>query len=247
MPDNRSKFPLCNFSAHSGILASKKLYILIFLCFITSASFGQVRPILYGGFDYFRDTGFENNSYNSFNVGAQLFQWKFIAPEAGYEHYFGIAEEKSLLNPADPNAMPPAKLKTSFSTNTFSLAPKLIFGNREASIVLIPQYNFGKIRSRGDLLIDGGDQYLLEDQQRFTENISFWSFAAGVEGQFFDSDLLHFGLFLKYNFLNSKDILREINFQGSGIRSTGGSTEGLGLGFRMYFDFIPLLSKNRLD
>lgn len=221
-----------------------KLSLLIFLMLISSAGFSQVRPILYGGFDYFRDTGFENDSYINFNVGAQLFHWKFIAPEAGYEHYFGIAEEKELLNPSDPNARPPEKLNTRFSTNTFSLAPKLIFGNKEASLILIPQYNFGKISSRGDFLIDGGDQYLLEDQQRFSKDISFWSFAAGIEGQFFDSDVLNFGLYLKYNFLNSEDILKDINFQQSRLRSTGGSAEGLGLGFRVYFDLIPLLRKN---
>lgn len=149
-----------------------------------------------------------------------------------------------MLNPSDPNARPPEKLNTRFSTNIFSLAPKLIFGNKEASLILIPQYNFGKISSRGDFLIDGGDQYLLEDQQRFSKDISFWSFAAGIEGQFFDSDVLHFGLYLKYNFLNSEDILKDINFQQSRLRSTGGSAEGLGLGFRVYFDFIPLLRKN---
>lgn len=50
-----------------------KLSLLIFLMLISSAGFSQVRPILYGGFDYFRDTGFENDSYINFNVGAQLF------------------------------------------------------------------------------------------------------------------------------------------------------------------------------
>ncbi len=225
----------------------KRLLVITIFMLLSSAGFSQVRPVLYGGFDYFRDTGFENQSYISFSMGSQLFKWRFIAPEVGYEHYFGVAAEKELLNPADPNARPPEKLNTRFSTNTFSLAPKLIFGNREASLVLIPQYNFGKISSRGDLLKDTGRQYVLDDRQQYSQSFSFWSFAAGVEGQFFDSDVLHFGLYLKYNFLNSKDILREISFQDSSLRSTGGSTEGLGLGFRVYFDFIPMLSRNTND
>lgn len=221
-----------------------RTYIFIVFSLLSSAGFCQIKPILYGGFDYFRDTGFENESYSNFNLGSQLFKWKFIAPEVGFEHYFGIAQQKELLNPANPNARPPEKLETRFSTNTFSLAPKLIFGNREASLVLIPQYNFGKISGRGDLLLDAGNQYVLEDQQRYIQSISFWSFAAGVEGQFFDSEVVHFGLYLKYNFLNSRDILHEIDFKDSTLRSNGGSTEGLGFGLRVYVDFIPLLSKN---
>lgn len=84
-----------------------KLSILIFFIVPGSAVFSQVRPVLYGGFGYFRDTGFENQSYINFNIGSQLFEWKFIAPELGYEHYFGVAAEKELLNSADPNARPP--------------------------------------------------------------------------------------------------------------------------------------------
>lgn len=215
----------------------------VFFSIMSTSGFTQIRPILYGGFDYFRDKGFENDSYISFNVGSQLFKWKFLAPEAGFEHYFGIAEEKELLNPTDPNARPPEKINTRFTSNTFSLAPKLIFGNPEASLVFIPQYNFGKISGRGDLLKDTGNQYVLDDRQRFSKSFSFWSFAAGIEGEFFDIDLLHFGLYLKYNFLNSQDILNEIEFVDSEFGSTGGSSEGLGVGFRIYFDFIPLLSK----
>lgn len=224
---------------------NSKIRLFVFFSLFSIGSIAQVKPVLYGGMDYFRDTGFENKSYINFNIGVEVFQWKFFAPEIGFEHYFGIAEGKELLNPADPNARPPAKLDSRFTTDHFSLAPKIKIGNEEAAFVFIPQYNIGKIHSRGDYLIDSGDLYLLEDTQRFSESIAFWSFAAGIEGQFFDSEIIHFSLFLKYNTLNTTEILQKINFPNPGLRSTGGSTQGLGLGLRVYFDVISLFRRNR--
>lgn len=219
---------------------------ILFLALITMINFKgatQNRPIVFGGIDYYRDTGFEENSYLDFNVGTQLFRWKFIAPEVGFEHYFGLANENNELNPNDPNARAPSKLKTRFSTSSLSLAPKLIFGNEEAALVIIPQYNFGKINARGDLLKDTGKSYVLDDQQKIKESISYFSIAAGVEGQFFDSEILHFSLFLKYNFLNSEETLKQIDIPQSRLNSNGGSAEGLGIGIRAYFDFIKLLKQ----
>ncbi|MCY2686009.1 hypothetical protein [Salinimicrobium sp. TH3] len=219
---------------------------IIFLLLFTLLNFkvqAQIKPILYGGIDYYRDKGFEENAYVNFNIGTQLFKWNFIAPEIGYEHYYGLVNENNEMNPNDPNARAPSKLKTRYSTNSLSLAPKLIFGNKEAALVVIPQYNFGEIKVRGDLLKDTGKQYVLDDQQKISESISYLSIAAGVEGQFFESEVLHFSLFLKYNFLNSSKILEKIEIPQSRLNSNGGSAEGLGLGFRIYFDLIELLKQ----
>ena len=220
--------------------------ILILFSFFTLLNFqtqAQVNPILFGGIDYFRDTGFQNNAYLNFNVGAQVFRWHFLAPEIGFEHYYGLADENIEMNPNDPNARAPSKLDTRFSSNSFSIAPKLIFGDNEAALVVIPQYNIGKITARGDLLKDSGNQYVLEEQQRISESISYASIAAGIEGQFFDSEVLHFSLLLKYTFLNSEETLKKIEISQSQLNSNGGSSEGLGLGFRVYFDLIQLLKQ----
>lgn len=224
-------------------MAMRKILFLALITMINFKGATQNRPILFGGIDYYRDTGFEENSYLDFNVRTQLFRWKFIAPEVGFEHYFGLVNENNELNPNDPNARAPSKLKTRFSTSSLSLAPKLIFGNEEAALVIIPQYNFGKINARGDLLKDTGKSYVLDDQQKIKESISYFSIAAGVEGQFFDSEILHFSLFLKYNFLNSEDTLKQIDIPQSRLNSNGGSAEGLGIGIRAYFDFIKLLKQ----
>ena len=220
--------------------------ILILLPFFTLLNFqtqAQVKPIIFGGIDYFRDTGFQDNAYVNFNVGAQVFRWHFLAPEIGFEHYYGLVDENVEINPNDPNARAPSKLDTRFSSNSFSIAPKLIFGDNEAALVVIPQYNIGKIHARGDLLKDSGNQYVLEEQQRISESISYASIAAGVEGQFFDSEVVHFSLLLKYNILNSEKTLNKIEIPQSQLDSNGGSSEGLGIGFRVYFDFLDLIKR----
>ena len=222
---------------------NRKIIFLLLLTITTFKAQAQIKSLLYGGIDYYRDKGFEENAYVNFNIGTQLFRWHFIAPEIGYEHYYGLVNENNELNTNDPNARAPSKLKTRFSTNSISLAPKLIFGNKEAALVVIPQYNFGEINVRGDLLKDTGKQYMLDEQQKISESISYLSIAAGVEGQFFESEILHFSLFLKYNFLNSENTLERIEIPQSRLTSNGGSTEGLGLGFRVYFDFIELLKQ----
>lgn len=224
-------------------MASGKIILLFFIGLLNFKGQAQIKSILFGGIDYYRDTGFQENAYVNFNIGAQVFKWHFIAPEVGFEHYYGLVNDNNELNPNDPNARSPTKLNTRYNTNSFTIAPKLIFGKKEAALVIIPQYNFGEINVRGDLLKDTGKQYVLDSQQNIFETISYLSIAAGIEGQFFESEVLHFSLLLKYNFLNSEKTLKKIEIHQSRLNSNGGSGEGLGIGFRVYFDFIELLKQ----
>ena len=221
----------------------QKILFLFSMTLFGFSSFAQVKPVLYGGVDYYRNTGFVSNAYANVNVGAQVFKWKFLAPEMGFEFHFGSPNDLEQLHPQDPNGRPPSKLETRFSSATFSVAPKIVFGNKEAAVVFVPQYNFGKITARGDLLKDSGKQYVLEEQQKVSGSTQFWSFAAGVEGQFWESDILHFSLLLKYSLLNSEEILDQIDVGEPALHSAGGSEDGLGLELRVYFDVLQLLRK----
>lgn len=219
-----------------------KITFTLFLSLISFASFSQFQPVLFGGVDYFRNTGFKSNAYGNLNVGAQFFKWYFLAPEVGFEYHVGLVNDREQLHPADPHGRPPLRLESRFSSASFSITPKFIFGNKEAAIVFLPQYNLGNLTAGGNLFKDTGRQYVLQDQQKVSGSIAFWSFAAGVEGQFFDSEFLYFSLLLKYSLLNSEEILEQINVgEPAGLTSTGGSADGLGIGFRVYFDFIQLL------
>lgn len=221
---------------------------IVFTIFFSAVSFfctGQNSTSVFGGVDYFRNKDFKENAYFGFNFGSQLFQWNFIAPEIGYEYHSGVMRDNNELNPENPNARPPSKLSSRFISHTFSVAPKIVIGTEEAALVIIPQYNIGTLKARGDLLEDTGKEYVLVDRQEFTNDVSFWSFAAGIEGDFFDLEMLHFSLLLKYHLLNSKNPLRQIDFQNSSLLSTGGSKDGLGVSFRVYFKFLQLLKSGK--
>ena len=220
-----------------------KFFITLLISLLSYSSFGQLKPLIYGGFDYYRNTKFLSNAHANINVGTQLFKWHFLAPEVGFEYSFGTPNDLEQLNPEDPNARPPAKLESRYSSRTFTAAPKIIIGNKEAALVFLPQYNIGRITARGDLLKDTGNQYVRGDRQRVSEATDFWSFAAGIEGQFWESDIIHFSLLLKYSMFDSKEILQKINVGEPELRSTGGSAGDLGVTFRVYFDFMELLKK----
>ena len=225
-------------------MANSRIGVTIILGLLGFTSFGQGSPLIYGGADYFRNTSYVANSYININLGSQLLRWKFIAPEIGYDFHFGIVRDNNLLNPKEPNARAPSKVRTRFATHSFSIAPKIIIGNEEAAFVFIPQYNTGKINARGDLLTGTGRDYTLAEQQRISDSVSFWSFASGVEGQFFDSDILHFSLLLKYHLLNTENAFNQIDLKNTDLKIPGGSADGIGFSFRVYFDFLQLF-KNK--
>lgn len=220
----------------------KKIGLAFLFGSIGVAGFSQGKPVIYGGADYYRNKSFVANSYFNLNVGSQLFQWRFIAPEVGYEYHFGIVRDNNEVHPEEPNARAPSKVRSRFSTHTFSVAPKIIIGNEEAAFVFIPQYNIGNIKARRELLKDSGTNYFLTEQERVSNPINFWSFAAGVEGQFFDSDILLFAFLIKYHLLNTEDTFKEIELKNSDLKTTGGFKDGIGISFRVYFDVLQLFN-----
>lgn len=217
----------------------------VVICLLLLSSFpvfSQKYPVIYGGLDYFRNVGFEGNAYWNLHFGSQVYEWKFLAPEIGIDYYSGSPVEQN-YNFDDPQSIPEAKLKSRFSSFTFSLAPKLKFGDQEAALVIIPRYNFGTISSRGDHLFYNGNLYALEERSKYSEPASFWSFAAGIEGDFLGTEYLWFSLLLKYSLLDSENALHSLDFSDHRIRPSGGSSSGIGIGFRVYVDIISIFKE----
>ncbi len=215
------------------------IFILTFIC--STVSLAQKHPVVYAGAEYYHDKGFEANSYVALQFGSQLFKWKFLAPEVGFDAYLGSPAEVEFNYIGEPNSIPEAKLKTQFSSYFFSIAPKLKFGNEEAALVILPQYNIGKVNARGDYLVYNGNLYALEEREKVSANQSFWSFAAGVEGQIFEVDHLWFAVYLKYTLLDSEKIIEGLSFSDQDLDPSGGSSDGIGLGFRVYYDLFSAL------
>lgn len=209
---------------------------------MTGFCYGQQRPVLFGGFEYYRNKSYDANAYANISIGFQLYKWRFLAPEVGFNYYFGSIKDRELLSPEEPQARPPYKSDGRFGAAVFSFSPKMVFGNREAALVVIPQYNIGTINVRGDFLKNSTDRYFLEDQIEHSEHTSFWSIAGGIQGQFYETETLFFSLLLSYTFLDTKHPLERIEEPGPYPQLNEGSTEGIGISVRVYFDFLKALS-----
>ncbi|MGA8853735.1 MAG: hypothetical protein WB492_06120 [Christiangramia sp.] len=216
--------------------------VFILIIFSGFTSLAQKHPVLYGGFEYYRHTGFKDNAFYNLDFGSQLYQWKFLAPEVGVNFFAGIRPEREFIEGPDPNVVPYAIYNSSFTSFSISLAPKLKFGNEEAALVIIPQYNFGKQYAKGNYLVyNGNERYDLEQQEKYSQDQNYWSFSAGIEGQLLNVDHLWFSFYLKYTRLDSRQVIEALDFSEYGFNSNGGSKDGLGLGLRVYYDLFSAL------
>lgn len=99
---------------------------------------GQKNPVLYGGKELFRHTGFEDNTFGNFTIGSQLYHWKFFAPEIGYSHYSGTLEDRSIFK--EPGAHDRGIFQRRFNTGVFTVTPKIKIGKEDAFISFSPTY-----------------------------------------------------------------------------------------------------------
>lgn len=213
--------------------------LIIFILFLASSlnAGAQNHPVVYAGFEYYRNTGFSNNSIGNFNVGAQVYQWKFFAPEIGYDLYFGALNEQDILNPIDPNAQSLQRLEKSFNGSLLTISPKLKFGREDAFLIISPKYHIGQVKAKGDyfVLLNNGD-YGLEERQKTSVPISFWSFSIALEGFAVKTDSYWFTLAVHYTFLNTDEAFQKLDFSEYNIRTTISNSSTIGLGLRFYLD-----------
>ena len=198
----------------------------------------QFEPRLYAGAKGFYNKSFDSNLFGGFEAGAELLQFKFLAPEIGINYYAGQPNE---FEEIDPESLPPegvAKYDGRFHSFNFSVAPKLIFGDETAALVFMPEYNFGKMKLSERYFARRGSRYELSEEVDQKRDHQFWSFSAGIEGDFFGLEHINFSLLLTYTTLNSKEAFEDLQFSEIDKNYNEGSADGLGLTFRAYFDIF---------
>ena len=215
------------------------LFVLLFVVAVFPLH-GQKNPVLYGGLELFRHTGFESNSFGNFNVGSQLYHWKFIAPEVGLSHYRGTLREQDIFNEPRPYTIAPALLQKNFNANFFTVTPKIKIGKEDAFISFSPNYHVGTINAIGRYYELDGSRYLLEERQKRSAPVSFWSFSLGVEGLAVQEEKYWFTLFLIYTEVDANAALSKLNFSQYDIDTFGENTTTIGLGIRIYYNPFPV-------
>ncbi|MCP9201515.1 hypothetical protein MKO06_16515 [Gramella sp. GC03-9] len=215
-----------------------RLAIFMALLFCSFFSHAQFQPRLYAGGKMFYNKAYESNLYGAFEAGAEVFRFKFLAPEIGINYYAGTPNEFEKL---DFESSPPqgvARYDGRFHSFNFSIAPKLIFGNKEAALVILPEYNFGTMRVYERFFQRNGNRYELREDISESSRHQFWTFSAGVEGDFFSLEHINFSLLLTYNTLNSEKAFEDLQFSETNDNYSEASSDGLGITFRAYFDIF---------
>lgn len=221
----------------------RKIIFWVFLVAISFNAIAQKHPVFYGGMDLYRQGSFENNYFGSLNVGAQIFHFKFLAPEIGYDNFWGGLPVMVITNGNQNPGLPDALFRQSFSTSVLTLNPKLKFGKEDAFLVIFPKYHVGnsyvKAYYSTNQLNNG--TYTRKKYQEIKSQISYWSFAAGFEGIYISP---HFWLGMALNFtnLNIRDDWHALDFSEYDIKADSPGTTTIGFGFRVYYD--PFTSEN---
>ena len=226
-------------------MASFKL-IFVFLLFLCISQIqAQKHPVFYAGFEGYRHTDFEDNSFGKFSVGSQIYQIKFFAPEIGFDYGGGTLPERSVFG-ENFNIQDPRKglLRQRFKFSVITLNPKLKFGEEDAYITFSPKYHIGRLRGEAAYLEYSGDnnRYIgAKESEEAKIKTSFWSFSIGFEGLQITSKYW-FALSLHYTLVDANNVWDTMEFSSEDAFMQSASTSTIGLGFRFYYN--PFASEN---
>lgn len=216
----------------------KILYISVLFILSSVSVQAQFNPQIYVGIQGMYDKGFENNTYGAFEFGAEILKYRFLSPEVGLKYYVGSPNELETLNFDQNPPVGTAKFDSRFKSFVISLGPKISFGNEEAALVLLPEFNIGNIRTFKRSFIPDGRFYETDENIDDKQNISFWNFSAGIQGNFFDLDRIAFSVLVTYTTLDTKQVFNELQFENTTRNYSAGSKDGIGLTVRAYFDIF---------
>ena len=214
---------------------------IIFIFAVLACSYNssaQFAPKLYGGGKAFYNKAYEGNTFGGFEIGAEIIRFKFLAPEIGISYFAGKPNEMEILDLESLPRQGSAKYDGRFSSFNFAVAPKLIFGNEEAALVILPEYNFGRMKVSERSFQGENSNYEMREDISASDNISFWNFSAGIEGDFFSLESIKFSLLLTYSTFDSETAFEDLQFASSRDNYDAGSKDALGITFRAYFDIF---------
>ena len=204
----------------------------------------QKNPVFFAGFDYYRHSDFTGDSFANINGGIQLYQIGFFVPEIGYDLFWGHLEDRKNYTVEGDFIRSPDILERDFNTSLFTLSLKLKFGNDDAFLTLGPKFHTGKVTALGNYYVPNEEynRYDLEERQRISSRVSFWSFSIGFEAFLFETDRFWFTFFLNYTNLDAGAALSNLDFSHYGEKNYSGNTSTVGLGLR--FNYNPFSSEN---
>jgi len=191
-------------------------------------------PKIFGEIGGFYEEQFEPspNMYLKLSAGAELFSFKFIAPEIDVSYYIASDEDENSDFDNLGNLSYKSFLNRKANAVIWGFAPKLFYGDEEYRLVLIPKYNFGNIQATGKFI----DSDSIEIVKKSEADIHFWSFALGIEGYGW-SDNTVCGLYLIHTGFNAGKALNKLNFTTEDYPNENYNSKAIGLSFRIAYNF----------
>ena len=188
-------------------------------------------PEIFGELGVFYEDEFDPSVYIKVSAGAELFSYKFIAPEIDVSYYAGGDEDED-FEIGENDIVYRSILSRDISGFVWGFAPKFFYETDLYRLVLIPKYNFGSIKAEGHFLDSEGNNL----EQLVRTKVYFWSFAFGIEGDAWRNSP-KIGIYLIYSGLNGGHALNQLSFEGNGYSSRDYNTKALGIGVRLSYDF----------
>lgn len=200
-------------------------------------SSAQKNPVFYAGFEFYRDQEMKSNTFANLNIGSQLFHWKFFAPEIGFDYYLGSLEDDDIYGKALERPFRKGIFESGFSASLFTFNPKLKIGKKDAYISFSPKYHIGKVYAKGNYygLKEDGRHYALQESQKKSSPIHFWSFSIGFEGLELTGNSW-FAISLHYTEISVKDAYSLLDFSEYDVNHSKINTTTIGFGIRFYYN-----------
>ncbi|WP_148044303.1 hypothetical protein [Sinomicrobium pectinilyticum] len=228
--------------------ANKRIFFICFLFLLSGVTTPIISqtltpPRFYTGVElnnkniFFRDDG----GYAGFFVGTELFSVSFIAPEIEVKYLTGNieyeeADVEGIISGQLNHAMPSKSITSGeFDSWTYSITPKLAFGDEDFRFLILPKYSIAStsVRASYHVIDDAREYYSRVEQDEKKERQSYFTFGIGAEGHIFDTDKLSFALTLHYSAWNIRELFDGLNVKG--LRGEEGKG-AIGIGFRVYFN-----------
>ncbi|MBC9795100.1 hypothetical protein [Sinomicrobium weinanense] len=223
----------------------KLILSLVFFWLGTTIILGQrlTPPRFYAGFEGFnRNILFKEEGYIGFMAGSELFSFKFIAPELEVGYYTGTLgkNEEAGQNALPPGYDGPATISgyTSggFHGWSFSLTPKLFFGDEDFRFLILPKYTLAGTNAYASYYKrdSTGGYYDLVERDDSQQTQSYFTIGIGFEGHIFETEKLSLAFIIQYSGWNIREMFKSLDVKGLNERQQG--TRAIGLGLRLYFN-----------
>ena len=209
--------------------------LITFLLLVTFNAYAQIdTPEIFVDFGLYYEDEFEPKPkiYVGASAGIELFSYKFIAPEIKLSYFAGSDLDEFYNLDISTGLSNGWFLNRSMKSSVLTFSPKLVYGNKEFRLVVIPEYNIANIKAKGVFSeIEKNAITKLAEVKDY-----YWSASIGIEGYGW-SESTRIGFYINYSALDAGKALNQLDFEAQGFSKPNYNTKTLGATLRLLYHF----------